>query len=328
MSIQTLNIINKATVKKDKYSILTFDTHERYQSVLALTEHDFYSFRYNGCKIWDDIYGKKPSNYYTMPNNVISNGIDFDFILSQSKFGQLQIAKQIQSVLKIPIIHLEHTVPTKDLNEQQLSAMKKIWGDINVFITDYSARQWECSQDFYVAYHATDPIFTPEFNENESPYILSVVNDFINRDYCCNYYGWKRIVENLPHKIIGNTPGLSEPATSTHDLSRAYNDCAVFFNSSTESTVPTVIFEAMACGKPIVSTATCAIPQIVTHGEDGFLSNNEDELKSYLELLLKDKELRIKMGKAAIEKINKKYSQNKFIDTWNYIFGKAYEVKK
>ena len=61
MSNQTLSIINKIK-PKDKYSILTFDTHERYQTQMCKTGHDFYAFRYDGCKEWDDIYAPKPEN--------------------------------------------------------------------------------------------------------------------------------------------------------------------------------------------------------------------------------------------------------------------------
>jgi hypothetical protein len=328
MSLQTLNIINKATSVKEKYDILTFDTHERYQSVLALTGHNFYGFRYQGCKTWDEVYAKRPDNYYFI--NGIYSGIDYDFILAQSKFGQLQIAKQIQGFLRIPIIYLEHTVPTKDLNPQQLLMMKQLWGDINVFISDYSAKQWECTVDYYVAYHSTDPAFEVAKIKNayETPHILSVVNDFINRDYCCNFNGWRRVVDGLPHRIVGNTPGLSEPASSIQELVKEYQNCAVFFNSSTESTVPTVIFEAMACGKPIVSTATCAIPTVVQHGVNGFLSNDESELRKYLEQLLEDENLRNKMGAESRKIIEQKYSQEKFVKTWKFIFDKTYEAKK
>lgn len=326
MSLQTLSIINKATSIKEKYDILTFDTHERYQSVLALTSHNFYGFRYEGCKTWDEVYAKRPDNYYFI--NGLYSGIDYDFILAQSKFGQLQVAKQIQSFLRVPIIYLEHTVPTKDLNPQQLLMMKQLWGDINVFISDYSAKQWECPLDYYVAYHATDPAFKPVETTNSAPYILSVVNDFINRDYCCNFKGWQRVTDGLPCRLVGNTPGLSEPAKSIEDLVKEYQNCAVFFNSSTESTVPTVIFEAMACGKPIVSTATCAIPTVVQHGVNGFLSNDESELRKYLEQLLKDEELRNKMGAESRKIIEAKYSQEKFIKTWKFIFDKTYEAKR
>ena len=93
---QTFNIIKRIKIKKDKYNIITFDTHERCQSELAKTGHNFYAFRYDGCKVWNTTFAKIPNNYYIMPKNQISRGIDFDFILSQSKFGQLQIAKQIQ----------------------------------------------------------------------------------------------------------------------------------------------------------------------------------------------------------------------------------------
>ena len=69
MSSQTVSIINSATQKKDKYNILTFDTHERYQCQQAKTGHNFFSFRYDGCKEWDTNYSEIPENYYIMPTD-------------------------------------------------------------------------------------------------------------------------------------------------------------------------------------------------------------------------------------------------------------------
>ncbi len=320
---QTFNIIKKAKIKKEKYNILTFDTHERCQSELAKTGHNFYAFRYEGCKIWNQTFASIPSNYYIMPQNTISRGIDFDFILSQSKFGQLQISKQIQQTLHVPIISIEHTIPTKDLSQQQIETMKNLRGDINIFITEYAKNQW--GYDGHIVENAIDyDTFKPTCEEDENKYILSIVNDFVKRDYCCNYYGWKRITENLPTKLLGDTPGLSEPAKTIDDLVNEYNKCAVFFNSSTESQIPTVLIEAMACGKPVVSTATCSIPSFVTHGETGFLSNDEKELRGYLELLLNSADLRKEMGQKARESIMKRFSYDKFIQNWNHIFDLAY----
>lgn len=320
---QTFNIIKKAKIKKEKYNILTFDTHERCQSELAKTGHNFYAFRYEGCKIWNQTFAAIPSNYYIMPKNTIARGIDFDFILSQSKFGQLQISKQIQQTLHVPIISIEHTIPTKDLSQQQIETMKNLRGDINIFITEYAKNQW--GYDGHIVENAIDyDTFKPTCEEDENKYILSIVNDFVKRDYCCNYYGWKRITENLPTKLLGDTPGLSEPAKTIDDLVNEYNKCAVFFNSSTESQIPTVLIEAMACGKPVVSTATCSIPSFVTHGETGFLSNDEKELRGYLELLLNSADLRKEMGQKARESIMKRFSYDKFIQNWNHIFDLAY----
>ena len=320
---QTFNIIKRIKIKKDKYNIITFDTHERCQSELAKTGHNFYAFRYDGCKVWNTTFAKIPNNYYIMPKNQISRGIDFDFILSQSKFGQLQIAKQIQQSFNIPIISVEHTIPTKDLSIQQVQAMKNLRGDINVFITEYAKQQW--GYPGYIVENAVDyETFKPTCDEDDNKYILSIVNDFVKRDYCCNYLGWKRVTENLPVKLLGDTPGLSEPAKSIEELVNEYNKCAVFFNSSTESQIPTVLIEAMACGKPVVSTATCSIPSFVTHGETGFLSNDENELRKYLELLLKSPDLRKEMGQKARESIMKRFSYDKFIKNWNNIFNMAY----
>ena len=94
------------------------------------------------------------------------------------------------------------------------------------------------------------------------------------------------------------------------------------------SPVPTALLEAMACGCAIVTTATCMIPEIVKHGENGMISNNEDELSEYIDQLMDDEDLRNKLGKAARETIVKDFSEDKFTDKWNKIFDYAYGVKK
>ena len=84
----------------------------------------------------------------------------------------------------------------------------------------------------------------------------------------------------------------------------------------------------MACGSAVVSTATCMIPEIIEHGVNGMISNDESELRSYIEQLLSDKDLREKIGKAARETILKKFTEESFLNNWNKIFAKAYEVLK
>ncbi len=336
MSLQTMSIIEKAAQQKDKYKILTFDTHERYQTQLCKTGHDFYSFSYPNAKKWDTTYAPKPENYYSLPENSIIPAIHFDFILSQSKFGQFQAAYQINQTLRLPIISLEHTLPIPGWPKEQLEGFKSMIGDINVFISEYSTKEWDMKCDNTVVHHSVDSeVFKPTGVERK-PVVLSVVNDFANRDYCCNYSGWQRITESikgqdlgLEVKLVGScSQGLSKPAESVSDLVNEYSSCQMFLNTSTISPVPSCLLEAMSCACPVVTTATCMIPEIIEHGVNGFMSNDEEELKGYIKQLSEDEALRNKMGEAARKTIQEKFSEKKFIDNWNNIFDKVYGVNK
>jgi glycosyltransferase involved in cell wall biosynthesis len=70
------------------------------------------------------------------------------------------------------------------------------------------------------------------------------------------------------------------------------------------------------------------IPEIVEHGVNGFMSNNEEELREYTQQLLDDAELSAKLGEEARKTIKEKLSEQNFIDNWNEIFDKAYGVNK
>lgn len=65
--------------------------------------------------------------------------------------------------------------------------------------------------------------------------------------------------------------------------------------------VPFVLMEAMAMGKPCISTAVGGIDEVITHGEDGLLVPQKDPsaLADALFRLLKDVELAETMGRAA-----------------------------
>jgi hypothetical protein len=193
--------------------------------------------------------------------------------------------------------------------------------DRHIFISEFSQAKWGFnSTNSNVIHHGLDvDNFKPANIEREAV-ILATVNDWINRDWCCNYSGFQRITKNLPIKIVGETKGLSEACRSVKELIGVYQSHRIFINTSTVSPVPTSLLEAMSCGCACVSTATCMIPTIITHGVDGFISNDESELRGYCQLLLKDKELAQKLGNAARRTILDKFSEQKFIDNWNRQF--------
>lgn len=309
---------------KEKYNILTFPTHERYETELCKTGHEFYSLNLPNAKRWNVQQTSVPVNYHILPENQLCQYLDFDFFLVQSKFGQFQIAQKVNQHLGLPIICLEHTLPTPTtMSNAQINEMKNMIGNINIFISEFSKSAWGINGS--VIHHGLDTEkFKPQ-SKNKNGCILTVANDFQNRDYCLNFSGWKRVTANLNTKLVGDTAGLSKPAKNIDELVDEYNSCSVYFNSSTLSPIPMSLLEAMSCGCAIVSTATCMIPEIIQNGINGFISNDEKELRSYIELLLSDEDLRKTLGQNARQTIEQKFSEKVFVDNWNALFNMAYK---
>jgi glycosyltransferase involved in cell wall biosynthesis len=315
------------STKPEKFNILTFPTHERYESQLCKTGHNFFSFTVPNAKKWNTNQLAPPENYYSLPESNPCGFLNYDMILVQSKFWQFQVAQQINQQLSLPIICLEHTLPTpQTLSQQNIEAMKNMLGDINIFISEYSKKSWGVEYNSLVIHHGIDSETFAPLDIEKKPYVLTVANDFVNRDYCLNYSGWKRVTDGLTTRLVGDTDGLSKSASSTEELVKEYNSCGVYFNSSTLSPIPTSLLEAMSCGCAIVSTATCMIPEIITNGYNGYISNDEEELKKYLQTVLNDEKVRQELGANARKTIVERFSQDKFLSQWNGIFNMVYEV--
>ena len=323
------NIIRAANSdKRTKYNILTFPTHERYETQLCKTGHDFYSFSTDESKKWNKEQVPVPENYYIMPSNNVVRFVDFDFILVQSKFWQYQVAMEIVKSLPLPVMVLEHTLPTpQTMNQQTVDSMRQMLGHINVFISEFSRNQWGITHNAKVIHHGVDAEQFCQTDDKKGDYVLTVANDFANRDYCLNHEGWKRITQGIKTKLVGENNG--EGTTScktTEEVVKEYNKCSVYLNTTTLSPIPMSLLEAMSCGCAVVSTATCMIPEIIENGVNGFASNDEEELKGYVNTLLNDEALRKELGNNARKTISEVFSQENFVSNWNKTFDQLYEA--
>jgi glycosyl transferase family 1 len=72
---------------------------------------------------------------------------------------------------------------------------------------------------------------------------------------------------------------------------------------------PTVILEAMASARPVVSTRLAGIPELVVDGQTGMLARPGDStaLAQALEQLLRDPELRLRFGRAGRDRIEQHF---------------------
>lgn len=321
------SILRNATRKdNEKLNILVGPTHEAYETNLAKSGHNFYALQNAHFKKWNSKFRVPPDNY-TLLGQKIPLNLDFDLVLSANKFGQFQVLEGIAKQCGLPLLSIEHTLPAPWWDENRLNECRNMRGKYNLFISEYSinAWGWQSKDDTGVVRHAIDTDnFCPADMQRENV-CLSVVNDWINRDWCCGFNIWKSIIDKykLPTKVLGDTPGLSIPASSTEELIKTYQTSRVFLNTSTVSPIPTVLLEAMSCGCAVVSTENCMIPEVITNGVNGFMSNDVDELGNYCKLLLEDEELAKRMGEAARQTIIEKFNLEQFLSTWNDAFYKV-----
>jgi glycosyltransferase involved in cell wall biosynthesis len=109
---------------------------------------------------------------------------------------------------------------------------------------------------------------------------------------------------------------------SEQQVLEALRTCDVFVLASetdergASDVFPTVIAEAMASAKPVVSTTVAGIPELVAHQETGLLVPPKDPMAfaDAIERLARDEKLRRKLGRAGRQRIENNFSIQKTIE--------------
>jgi glycosyltransferase involved in cell wall biosynthesis len=89
----------------------------------------------------------------------------------------------------------------------------------------------------------------------------------------------------------------------------------IFAMSSITEGLGTSLLDAMASGKPVVATAAGGIPEVVVDGETGFLvpPRDHEAMANSLVTLLKDEQLRQRMGRAGLVRARRKFSADRMV---------------
>jgi len=98
-------------------------------------------------------------------------------------------------------------------------------------------------------------------------------------------------------------------------------DVALMTSSSSEA-FPLTLIEAMAAGLPVVATDVAGIPDIVAHGETGFLAppTELDKLAQYVVQLARDPELRQRMGSAGRQRALAEFDVKVMVERYAQMF--------
>jgi glycosyltransferase involved in cell wall biosynthesis len=86
---------------------------------------------------------------------------------------------------------------------------------------------------------------------------------------------------------------------------------------------PTVIMEAMACAKPVVSTTLAGIPESVADGVTGLLvpPGDWEALADALDTLVRDPALRVRFGKAGRARMTSEFNVAKTVEPLHQLFA-------
>ena len=86
----------------------------------------------------------------------------------------------------------------------------------------------------------------------------------------------------------------------------------VFVAPSIQDNLPNTVIEALACGTPVVAFRIGGMPDMIDHGETGWLAHPYDhrDLAKGIVHVIEDVTRRELMGRQAREKIERNYAEN------------------
>jgi glycosyltransferase involved in cell wall biosynthesis len=84
------------------------------------------------------------------------------------------------------------------------------------------------------------------------------------------------------HTIVNQVTMIEKPFIKEQgEVAKHYQACDLYIHTAKADNAPLVILEAMACGKPIVSTSAGGIPELVREGETGYTIPMGDDLAMF-----------------------------------------------
>jgi glycosyltransferase involved in cell wall biosynthesis len=213
-----------------------------------------------------------------------------------------------------------------------------LWGDVSWVIPEKNIRILPNSIKNEVS-NEEFKVITNKRSKNKSPNLLFLSNmdeskgwfkvleackllQGKNMSFKCNFVGaWpsnreeKKFFEYVSKNNLGDLVNyLGKKIGGEKNKILASSDIFIFPTEYRLETFGLVILEAMMFGLPVIANNLATIPSTVSHNKSGFIlkENTPEEIADYCEKLIKNKNLRNKMGMAGRNKFLKYFEMNDY----------------
>lgn len=317
-------------------SILTFNWHEPYISLLAKTGHFF--------DIAEPKTGRGGVRRWSVSSRPVpQNGkiISFDEGIRNLKSGQYDIAichnvADLKAVAQYdtPSILTFHNKLSTELalggdtvkRSDYIASVGQLIKKANklVFVSESKRRDWDLPESEIIT-PGVDIKGAKNYRGNVKA-VLRVANRIRERDIMLGASIGDKITEGFAHRLVGDNPSYpgSNPANSHEELLELFASHRLYLSTTLapyEDGYNLAMLEAMATGAPVVSYANPT--SFITDGVDGFLSDDIDYLRDAIMRLFTDVELATTIGAAGQKRVVELFSVKTFTERWNMVFYSA-----
>lgn len=188
-----------------------------------------------------------------------------------------------------------------------------------VAVSEFKRRMW-CEEGEVVV---LTPEEVPPLKDKQGyDRILIIANQIKRRSEELGYEMLQKLSEEFPITVVGNNPDVSfgQKPKDFQDFKDRIGGFRIYLYTITQpfgDGYNTAMLEAMKMGMAVVTLANPSSP--IIHGINGLVGLTIDDLRVHLNTLIKSPQLVDQLGAAAKETVEKQFSKENFLNSWNRI---------
>lgn len=196
--------------------------------------------------------------------------------------------------------------------------MRELIGDCHMVANSKTAQElWGVPSSTFIRHGMS----TEEWRETDyANHNILHIQPFDTRHGACrNIDAVRRAEKRVPITWVGRDVRFRTFAKYRQYL----RSSSIFFNPSFASANPRARTEAMLCGLAVVTTSSHGESEYIRNGENGFCSNDMDELFEYLEFLYRSPEEVRRIGRAGRRTAQEVFNIQSFTEQWNALLERV-----